>query len=99
MKLVKQPISVRRNIYPKQSLAFWNIQKTRLYSFPLILLVQLAYYRIFCEFQQQLFGTCILEVHRSLSILTTTLYLYNSTDAKALVLNDVTLLQSNITDR
>lgn len=46
------------------------------------------------ELEQQLLGTRMLEVHRSLSILTITLQSEYGTNAKTLVLNGVPLLQA-----
>lgn len=46
------------------------------------------------ELEQQLLGTRMLEVHRSLSVLTITLQSENGTNAETLVLDGASLLQT-----
>ena len=58
--------------------------------------ISLSYYIIFCELQQQLFRAGIPEGHRGLGILARAFHLDNRPDAKALVLNDIALLESDI---
>ena len=63
-----------------------------------LVLNQLTNNRILRKLQQQLLGTCILEVHCGLGILTCAFHLYNSTDTKALVLYHITFSQTYITN-
>ncbi len=48
-------------------------------------------YRIFREFQQQLFDTSIFELYGSFGVLASAFYLDDGTHTKALMLNDITL--------
>ena len=45
------------------------------------------------EFQQELLGACIAELHGGLGILTRSLNLHNLANAKALMLDGATLMQ------
>ena len=60
--------------------------------------VILSHNSIFCKLQQKLFGTSVLKCDGSFSILARALNTNNRTNAKPLMLNDITFFQTNVTN-
>lgn len=94
MKPAKPRGFARSAIFQNKRPIFRNVRKMRRYNF-----WRLAYNRIFCKFQQQLFSTGIPELNGSFGILATAFHSNDGADTKALVLDDVSFAQPNVANR